>query len=137
MNTNSFSPIPVIDLFAGPGGLGEGFTAYRASSRHATFRIALSIEKEPAAHSTFELRSFFRQFPPKQLPTEYYQHLQGKVSREELYAAFPPQAAAARKQAWKAKHRARGCSRARTGRHQEESNHPRHPRRMVKDTKRR
>jgi DNA (cytosine-5)-methyltransferase 1 len=101
MNTNSFSPIPVIDLFAGPGGLGEGFTAYRASARHATFRIALSIEKEPAAHSTLELRSFFRQFPPKQLPTEYYQHLQGKISREELYSAFPSQAAAARKQAWK------------------------------------
>jgi DNA (cytosine-5)-methyltransferase 1 len=102
MNTSSFSPIPVIDLFAGPGGLGEGFTAYRASARHATFRIALSIEKEPAAHSTLELRSFFRQFPPKQLPTEYYQHLQGRISREELYSAFPLQAAAARKQAWKA-----------------------------------
>lgn len=102
MEITSFSPIPVIDLFAGPGGLGEGFTAYRALARQATFRIALSIEKEPAAHSTLELRSFFRQFPPKQLPREYYLHLQGRISREELYGAYPLQASAARMQAWKA-----------------------------------
>jgi DNA (cytosine-5)-methyltransferase 1 len=62
----------------------------------------LSIEKEPAAHSTLELRSFFRQFPPRQVPEEYYRHLQGQISREQLYAAFPPQAAAARNLAWKA-----------------------------------
>lgn len=102
MNTNSSPPIPVLDLFAGPGGLGEGFTACRTNARQATFKIALSIEKEPAAHSTLELRSFFRQFPPKQVPKEYYQHLRGKITQEDLYAAFPCQAAAARKQAWKA-----------------------------------
>lgn len=102
MNTNSSSPIPVIDLFAGPGGLGEGFTACRANARQVPFKIALSIEKEPAAHSTLELRSFFRQFPPGQVPEEYYQHLQGRITRNDLYMAFPCQAAAARNQAWKA-----------------------------------
>lgn len=102
MTTNSSSPIPIIDLFAGPGGLGEGFTACRANARQGTFKVALSIEKEPAAHSTLELRSFFRQFPPRQVPKEYYQHLQGRITREYLYAAFPCQAAGAQKQAWKA-----------------------------------
>lgn len=62
--------IPVIDLFAGPGGLGEGFSAFtprpRAGSVSARslpgFRIALSIEKDPSAWQTLRLRSFFRQF---------------------------------------------------------------------------
>jgi DNA (cytosine-5)-methyltransferase 1 len=102
MNINSPSPIPVIDLFAGPGGLGEGFTACRVNARYPAFKIELSIEKEPAAHSTLELRSFFRQFPPGQVPEEYYHHLQGRISHDELYDAFSTQAAAAQKQAWKA-----------------------------------
>ncbi|MBC5782649.1 DNA cytosine methyltransferase [Ramlibacter sp. USB13] len=49
--------IPVIDLFAGPGGLGEGFS--RESS--ADFRIAVSIEKDPMAFETLRLRAAFRQ----------------------------------------------------------------------------
>ncbi|MDA3814473.1 MAG: DNA cytosine methyltransferase, partial [Candidatus Cloacimonetes bacterium] len=50
--------IPIIDLFAGPGGLGEGFSAYKNN----IFRIKLSIEMNQEAHLTLELRSFFRQF---------------------------------------------------------------------------
>jgi len=44
-------PIPVIDVFAGPGGLSEGFSAARFRGQR-TFRIALSIEKDPDAHAT-------------------------------------------------------------------------------------
>jgi len=43
------SGIPVIDLFAGPGGLGEGFSSVEEPSGAARFRIALSVEKDPAA----------------------------------------------------------------------------------------
>jgi hypothetical protein len=40
--------IPVIDLSAGPGGLGEGFSRHPANNRPA-FRITLSIERNAAA----------------------------------------------------------------------------------------
>ena len=55
-------PIPIIDLFAGPGGLGEGFASLRCRLR-PLFKIGLSIEKDFFAHQTLELRAFFRQFP--------------------------------------------------------------------------
>lgn len=51
--------VPVIDLFAGPGGLSEGFEMYRNSNAKA-FRCVLSIEKEKFAHQTLLLRAFFR-----------------------------------------------------------------------------
>jgi DNA (cytosine-5)-methyltransferase 1 len=95
-------PIPVVDLFAGPGGLGEGFTATRSRGGHPLFRIVLSIEMDEAAHQTLELRSFFRQFTKNDVPDEYYEHLQGKVSRDDLFSGHPDQAAAARSEAWKA-----------------------------------
>ena len=53
-------PIPVIDLFAGPGGLGEGFASFPLDG-DPLFRISLSIEKEKWAHATLLLRSFYRE----------------------------------------------------------------------------
>lgn len=49
--------IPIIDLFAGPGGLGEGFSSV-LSNKTRVFDIKLSIEKDANAHKTLELRSF-------------------------------------------------------------------------------
>lgn len=67
--------IPVIDLFAGPGGLGEGFSSvYNLNKR--VFKIKLSIEKEENAHQTLELRSFFRNFDKGEVPEEYYKVLE-------------------------------------------------------------
>ncbi len=85
--------IPAIDLFAGPGGLGEGFAA-------DGFDIRLSIEKEAIAHRTLELRAFFRRFPKGDAPEAYYEHLRGERSRDELFTAFPDEAAHARNEAW-------------------------------------
>jgi DNA (cytosine-5)-methyltransferase 1 len=87
--------IPVIDLFAGPGGLGEGFESLAPTSRHPGFRVALSIECDLWAHKTLELRTFFRQFPKGKVPDAYYRYLDGKMSRDGLFEKFPAQAAAA------------------------------------------
>lgn len=102
VKTSRSCPIPVVDLFAGPGGLGEGFASFGPTARYPAFKITLSIDKDDAAHRTLELRSFFRQFPARGVPDEYYRHLQGAVSRERLFEAFPVEAAAAKRQAWKA-----------------------------------
>ena len=51
--------IPVIDVFAGPGGLSEGFSSF--ASPDLRFSNVLAIEKDPVACSTLRLRSFFRQ----------------------------------------------------------------------------
>jgi DNA (cytosine-5)-methyltransferase 1 len=46
----------VIDLFAGPGGLGEGFFQQKS----ARFEIAVSIEKDDMAYETLRLRAAYR-----------------------------------------------------------------------------
>lgn len=81
---------PVIDLFAGPGGLGEGFSACYIN-KTLPFRIKLSIEKDAIAHMTLQLRAFYRYFIHENMPVpkEYYQYLQGKINRDALYAKFP------------------------------------------------
>lgn len=94
--------VPVIDLFAGPGGLAEGFSAVRADEKKALFHVALSIEKDVYAHRTLTLRSFFRQFPDKNLPEDYYEFMRGGISLDDLYARWPKQAAAAASEAWQA-----------------------------------
>lgn len=46
--------IPIVDLFAGPGGLGEGFSSLK------NFQIVVSAEMESSAHATLRLRAFYR-----------------------------------------------------------------------------
>lgn len=55
--------IPIIDLFAGPGGMGEGFS----SLPHDRFRLSVSIEKDSQAHQTLRLRSAFRELQRKEV----------------------------------------------------------------------
>lgn len=92
--------IPVIDIFAGPGGLGEGFTSLFGNDKERKFKIALSIEKDPFAHQTLELRSFFRQFPKGKAPKEYYEFLRGNITRDTLFEKYPEQSNAAKEDAW-------------------------------------
>lgn len=92
-------PIPIIDLFAGPGGLGEGFAAYQQS--HA-FKVVLSIEKDFFAHQTLLLRSFYRQFQPTEVPNSYFQYLRSEISLQELKAQWSVQFDAAENEAWHA-----------------------------------
>ena len=80
--------VPVVDLFSGPGGLAEGFAAPSKKHGRRRFRIALSIEKDPAAHRTLRLRAFLRKFrsgpPPK-----YYQYLNGSISEPDWATLYP------------------------------------------------
>lgn len=94
--------IPVIDLFAGPGGLGEGFSSSLDQERHRSFKIALSIEMDTYARATLRLRSFFRQFAPGEAPDEYYQVLQGKLTPNDLYTNYKNEAAVSDAEAWQA-----------------------------------
>ena len=77
--------IPVIDLFAGPGGLGEGFSAC-ASARNVRYGLALSVEMEENAHKTLLFRAFRRQF--KRVPAGYWQVLRGELTCEELFKQY-------------------------------------------------
>jgi DNA (cytosine-5)-methyltransferase 1 len=85
--------IPVVDIFAGPGGLGEGFSA--SSAKNTKFDVVLSVEKEISAFRTLLLRTFFRQFEREQVPDKYYSYLRGEIPIGELVDAFPKQAEAA------------------------------------------
>lgn len=66
--------IPIIDIFAGPGGLGEGFMSLKDDNNKSIFDIRLSIEKDVNAHKTLTWRSFYRQFEKenRKVPVEYY-----------------------------------------------------------------
>ncbi len=82
----AFRTIPIIDLFAGPGGLGEGFASIRDAHGNPSFSLRVSVEKDPIAHQTLSLRALFRKFPRGKAPDCYYDHIQGKISREELFS---------------------------------------------------
>lgn len=72
-----FKTVPVIDIFAGPGGLSEGFNSAQGTEGGPAFSSVLSIEKDPIACATLRLRSFFHQFSPKSVPDAYYKVLRG------------------------------------------------------------
>ncbi len=76
----------VVDLFAGPGGLSEGFSSFVDAQGDRKFEIVLSIEKEDYAFRTLKLRSFFHRSKP-QIPEEYYQYLRGEIGIDALYAS--------------------------------------------------
>lgn len=97
-------PVPVVDIFAGPGGLGEGFSSLHGKTGERSFRITISIEKDPVAHRTLLLRSFFRQFDSGDAPADYYNFLRaGNVMQDQrwhlLKEKFPKQTQAAESEA--------------------------------------
>ena len=94
----SRSQVPVVDLFAGPGGLGEGFSALDGN----LYRIAISIEMEETALETLRLRSFFRQFENGCAPAEYYAYIRGELPITDLKAAYPCEWEQAQSEVWQA-----------------------------------
>ena len=80
---------PIIDLFAGPGGLGEGFATLTSTSGDPVFRSVVSIERDEHAHQTLTLRHFFRQFDAEDVPDAYYAYVAGEISRDQLIDWYP------------------------------------------------
>ncbi len=76
---------PVVDLFAGPGGLGEGFALSTDSNGAPHFNNAVSIERDEFSYQTLLMRHFFRQYQEGEVPDDYYKFLEGNLSREELF----------------------------------------------------
>lgn len=84
--------VPIIDLFAGPGGLGEGFSSF-SPGRQGGFELALSIEKESSAFQTLLLRSAHRRLVGSASYRHYLDYVQGKISGE-AFRSIPSVAAA-------------------------------------------
>lgn len=81
--TPLLAPIPVIDLFAGPGGLNEGFSSIGEDEGAPVFRTVGSFEMEKYAVSTLTLRSAFRHLKRTgHVPQAYYDYISGTITRE-------------------------------------------------------
>jgi DNA (cytosine-5)-methyltransferase 1 len=91
--------IPVIDVFAGPGGLGEGFSALETEGLHP-FAVRLSIEKDPVACATLRLRNLARQFATP--PPELLAYMAGTAPISEVVSAYKAQTAEATGAVWQA-----------------------------------
>lgn len=92
-------PIPVVDVFAGPGGLSEGFAATHLLEDPDVpgplFDVVTAVEKDTHAYQTLLLRHFYREFLPGTPPDEYYGLLRSEITLAELFEHFPTEAAIA------------------------------------------
>ncbi len=88
---------PVVDIFAGPGGLGEGFSSVLGENDHLRFRNIISIEHDKFSYKALHLRHFYRSFFPSNIPEEYYGYLRGDIEADELFCLYPAQFEAANK----------------------------------------
>ena len=93
--TGKKQPHLLVDVFAGPGGLGEGFASRTGAKGSSRFKYALSVEKDADAHSTLTLRHFVRAFGTSEFPEDYYRYLASDLSLDQLYAAHPKEQASA------------------------------------------
>lgn len=71
-----------IDLFAGAGGLSEGFI-------RAGFNPIAHVEYDRAACYTLKTRAAFHYLKKQKKENIYYSYLKGDISRTELYSSVP------------------------------------------------
>lgn len=72
----------IIDLFAGAGGLSEGF-------RRANFDIVAHVEMDKDASNTLKTREAFYYCKENNKMNLYYDYLNKKITREEFYKNIP------------------------------------------------
>ncbi|HXI16524.1 MAG TPA: DNA cytosine methyltransferase, partial [Chloroflexota bacterium] len=74
--------IPVVDIFAGAGGLGEGFASFTPRRKSdPAFQVTVSAEMDGHAAQTLRTRAFFRQFPRGHAPASYYHYATGEAAQ--------------------------------------------------------
>lgn len=78
---NLKQPLQVVDLFAGPGGLGEGFSSLNEGS---SFQVIVSAEMDPHARSTLRLRAFYRALKERNPAalSDYYNYCESPEVRQ-------------------------------------------------------
>ncbi|MCG6373526.1 DNA cytosine methyltransferase [Vibrio fluvialis] len=82
--------ILVIDLFAGPGGLGEGVSSVKTQLGAYPFKIGVSVERESSAHKTLTTRAFYRKIRSnKNALADYNSYLSKSIDRAELMRRHP------------------------------------------------
>jgi DNA (cytosine-5)-methyltransferase 1 len=86
---------PVVDLFAGPGGLGEGFLTCKKNNGARFFSKAVSIEREKFSHQTLLLRHFLHAFGDSEYPSEYYDYLRGDICKQQMFSRWQSEFVAA------------------------------------------
>lgn len=82
MNVNDKRKIRFLDLFAGAGGLSEGFI-------QAGFDPVAHVEMMPAASYTLKTRMVYHWLKDKKRQEIYKSYLEGKIDRESLYQNVP------------------------------------------------
>ena len=80
--------IPVIDVFAGPGGLNEGFSRFGEDEGAPSFSTIGSFEMDATACATLRLRHTFHQLvrSPGGVPESYYEFIRGERTLSEFVA---------------------------------------------------
>lgn len=80
--------IDVIDVFAGPGGLNEGFSSVVDSQGEKVFNTSASFEMDPWACETLRLRATVRSLRGTHgsTPRSYADLVAGRISLREFYA---------------------------------------------------
>ena len=77
--------IPVIDLFAGPGGLNEGFSQFGENEGAPRFKTVASFEMESSACHTLLLRGAYRHLlRAGWVPDSYYRFIRGELDCQEF-----------------------------------------------------
>ncbi len=82
INATAGNDLTYVDLFAGAGGLSEGF--YRAG-----YKPVAHVEADSSACMTLKTRSVFYYLVANKKKEIYDQYLNGKITREQLYDSVP------------------------------------------------
>ena len=76
--------IPVVDLFAGPGGLNEGFSSFGLDTGEPIFQTIASFEMDQSACNTLAVRGAYRRLLNDELGFEAYRQLHtGEMTLEQ------------------------------------------------------